>query len=63
MGRPLTLRQGSGGQVRAPCPITILGTDDLEPSVATPSASDPEICPVFIEISSRTGLSFCPRPE
>ena len=43
MGRPLTHCQGSGGQVRAPCPIAVLGTDDLEPRVAIALPRDPEL--------------------
>jgi hypothetical protein len=43
MGRPLTHCQGSGGQVRAPCPLAVLGTDDLEPRVAITFPCDPEI--------------------
>ena len=42
VGRPLTISQGSGGQVRAPCPIAVLGTDDLEPRVAIALSGDPE---------------------
>lgn len=43
MGRPLTHCQGSGGQVRAPCPIAFLGTDDLEPRVAITFPRDLEL--------------------
>ena len=32
MGRPLTHCQGSGGQVRAPCPLAVLGTDGFSPA-------------------------------
>ena len=41
-GRPLTHCQGSGGQVRAPCPIAVLGTDDFQPRVAITFACDPQ---------------------
>ena len=43
MGRPVTQCQGSGGQVRAPCPIAVLGTDDLEPRVTIAFLHDPEL--------------------
>ena len=43
MGRPVTHCQGSGGQVRAPCPIAVLGTDDLEPRVTIAFLHDPEL--------------------
>ena len=42
MSGPLTPVPGSGGQVRAPCPIVGLGTDDFEPRVAITLPRDPE---------------------
>ena len=41
-GRPHTHCQRSGGQVRAPCPIAVVGIDDLEPRVAIALPRDPE---------------------
>ncbi len=41
--RPLTPIPGSGGQVRAPCAIAGLGTDDFEPRVAMTLPRDPEL--------------------
>lgn len=40
---PLTPIPGSGGQVRAPCAIAGLGTDDFEPRVAMTLPRDPEL--------------------
>ena len=42
VGRPLTPCQGSGGQIRAPCPIAVLGTDDFKPRVAKTFPRDPK---------------------
>ena len=43
MDRPLTHCQGSGGQVRAPCPVAVLGTDDFETGIAITLPRDPEL--------------------
>ena len=43
MGRPLTHCQGSGGQVRAPCPIAVLSADNLEPRIAIALPRNPEL--------------------
>jgi hypothetical protein len=43
VGRPLTHSQGSGGQVRAPCPLAVVGTDDLESRVAIALSRNPEL--------------------
>ena len=42
-GRPLTHCQGSGGEVRAPCPIAVFRTDDFQPRVAIALPRDPEL--------------------
>lgn len=42
-GRPLTQCQGSGGQVRAPCPLAVVGTDDIEPRVAIAFPCNPKL--------------------
>ena len=42
-GRPLTHFQGSGGPVRAPCPIAVVGIDDFEPCVAIALPRNPEL--------------------
>src|SRR5690606_37948624 len=43
MGRPLKHSRGSGGQVRAPCPFAVIGTDNFEPCVAIPLPRVPEL--------------------
>ena len=43
IGRPLTHCQGSGGQVRAPCHIAVLGADDFETGVTISLPSDPQL--------------------
>ncbi len=42
-GRPLTHRQGSGGQVRAPCPIAVFSTDDFKSRVAIALSRNPKL--------------------
>jgi hypothetical protein len=39
LGRAARFQVGSSGQVRAPCPITVLGADDLEPMISGASST------------------------
>lgn len=43
LGRAPRFQLGSGGQVRAPCPTTALGADDLEPCIAIALPRDPNL--------------------
>ena len=43
VGWPLTHSQGSGGQVRAPCPIAVLGVDDFQLRIAIAFPRNPEL--------------------
>ncbi|KAF0137553.1 MAG: hypothetical protein FD152_378 [Xanthobacteraceae bacterium] len=42
-GRPLTHFQGSGGQVRAPCSLAVIGTDEFKTGIAITFPRDAEI--------------------